>query len=991
MTTLNISQKNVSDGKNTFFKNNRMLMGTEAPTSGTYTRGDVVVNTGSDNDKNNMWICIESGSPGEWILIGGKPMITSRARVVITDPIAEVPMTELGMPVEKDDKLDVYLNSTHLLEGEDYTINSAGTKIRKKSGIWNLTGDPAVFDFVLMKYVDKVDGNNVTINTTNRETKIASIIEKVQIIGTQTEVAIPNINFNQDSDTLLVFKNGMIMINGIDYQISNGNLVSLTGPWNQSNVDDYEMTFILLKEVLVYEGGVSENFQEKTDDSLQTENKTIVGAINELFQSANNGKELIASAIGEPLNAEDTFSAMSNDINSLLSTFKANMMNSGVIVESGDGFKQLIDKIKGLTEGEGNKGIQYAEGVLTDFTNDVGYSTSSTFNYDLTFVPTILFVAFERIETSANGHIGNVCISNINTDNTSSFATFPIGSSDSKNVFLSIKNLSSNSFTLTYATNTPSFSATFTNGKWYAIGIGESGSGSESGPGIESYDTIEISSSDLYQRDDDYYHYSLESYDLNNISFVLADVKAIDDDIGFTQYYSTIVLPPDSPVGEFTSLVGNYGNAETSVTVISSYDSVPIMKTTDNLIHGTLTIFHRAGAVSNSFSRTLLSGETTQYTFAYNTTADYYTVDLNSIPGKFDYIYFTSYASTNDANACNINIMYDCNSKKCYYLIQGYYNYGYQFEDVPSNAIPILRAGLSTPLDIYYSGFVANGSTIGSSGGSGSSVDNTAFLESLKSVLQGEGVSVTDEDDMASLISKVDQEFDKQVVPVGTATASDVLSGKTFINSTGQTLTGSMRSFGSYTYAPDYMNPYVASNGTNMYVGIPTGAYLNTTSASGGAEVQIPLTSVPGLNASNIKKGTSILGVPGTLVAFQTIQYQGVGVYSTIAYNGATYTGSVQYNSSGIYNYPVIAVCTYDMTVTSSYKLTDQVSTITFDATAADNVFQNGGSSGSGSVTTSLDMSIDRSVSGRCSFTLKVGGNGGSIYVNSVSLYMLRP
>ena len=742
MTTLNISQKNVSDGKNTFFKNNRMLMGTKAPTSGTYTRGDVVVNTGSDNDKNNMWICIESGSPGEWILIGGKPMITSRARVVITDPIAEVPMTELGMPVEKDDKLDVYLNSTHLLEGEDYTINSAGTKIRKKSGIWNLTGDPAVFDFVLMKYVDKVDGNNVTINTTNRETKIASIIEKVQIIGTQTEVAIPNINFNQDSDTLLVFKNGMIMINGIDYQISNGNLVSLTGPWNQSNVDDYEMTFILLKEVLVYEGGVSENFQEKTDDSLQTENKTIVGAINELFQSANNGKELIASAIGEPLNAEDTFSAMSNDINSLLSTFKTNMINSGVVVESGDRFKQLIDKIKGLTEGEGNKGIQYAEGVLNDFTSDVGYTTSSTFNYDLAFVPTILFVAFERIETSADGYIGNVCISNINTDNTSSLATFPIGSSDSEYVFLSIKSLSSNSFTLTYATNTPSFTATFTNGKWYAIGVGE---------------------------------------------------------------------------------------------------------------------------------------------------------------------------------------------------------------------------------------------------------EDSTFRDSLASILQGEGVSVTEEDDMASLISKVDQEFDKQVVPVGTATASDVLSGKTFINSTGQTLTGSMRSFDSYTYTPDYMTPYVASNGVNMYVGIPTGAYLNTTTASGGAEVQVPLTSVPGLRASNIRKGSSILGVSGTLVAFQTIQYQGIGVYSNIAYNGATYTNSVQYNSSGIYNYPVIAVCTYDMTVTSSYKLTDQVSTITFDATAADNVFQNGGSSGYDGTTTSLDMSIDRSVSGVCSFTLKVGGNGGSIYVNSVKLYMLRP
>lgn len=380
MTTLNISQKNVNDGKNTFFKNNKMLIGTAAPTSGTYTRGDVVVNAGLDNDKNNMWICIESGSPGEWILIGGKPMITSRARVVITDPIAEVPMTELGMPVEKDDKLDVYLNSTHLLEGEDYIINSSGTKIRKKSGIWNLTGDPAVFDFVLMKYVDKVDGNNVTINTENRETKIASIVEKVQVIGTQTEVAIPNMNFNQEFDTLLVFKNGMIMIDGIDYQISNGNLVSLTGPWNQSNVDDYEMTFILLKEVLVYEGEIFgnfqekidsnlqtndktvvgainelfqnanngealEDFQEKIDNNLQTESKTVVGAINELFQSANNGKELIANAIGEPLDASDTFSAMSDKITEMTATFKNKLQEKGVSFAEDDKVNKLIGYI----------------------------------------------------------------------------------------------------------------------------------------------------------------------------------------------------------------------------------------------------------------------------------------------------------------------------------------------------------------------------------------------------------------------------------------------------------------------------------------------------------------------------------------------------------------------------------------------------------------------------------------------------------------------
>ena len=57
--------------------------------------------------------------------------------------------------------------------------------------------------------------------------------------------------------------------------------------------------------------------QDKTDESLLTESKDVIGAINELFQSANNGKELIANAIGEPLNAEDTFSAMSDKINEI--------------------------------------------------------------------------------------------------------------------------------------------------------------------------------------------------------------------------------------------------------------------------------------------------------------------------------------------------------------------------------------------------------------------------------------------------------------------------------------------------------------------------------------------------------------------------------------------------------------------------------------------------------------------------------------------------
>ena len=55
--------------------------------------------------------------------------------------------------------------------------------------------------------------------------------------------------------------------------------------------------------------------QDKTDNTLLTNDKSLVGAINELFQSANNGKQLIASAIGnEFINGDSTFKAMSEAI-----------------------------------------------------------------------------------------------------------------------------------------------------------------------------------------------------------------------------------------------------------------------------------------------------------------------------------------------------------------------------------------------------------------------------------------------------------------------------------------------------------------------------------------------------------------------------------------------------------------------------------------------------------------------------------------------------
>ena len=117
--------------------------------------------------------------------------------------------------------------------------------------------------------------------------------------------------------------------------------------------------------------GVKDHIMSFVGDvaNLETEvNTDIISAVNSLMvdridNAENMGK--IAEAIGEPVTANHTVDEVVDGLGEMLSTFKTNMMNSGVMVESSDRFKNLIDKIKGLTEGEGNKGIQYISGNVS--------------------------------------------------------------------------------------------------------------------------------------------------------------------------------------------------------------------------------------------------------------------------------------------------------------------------------------------------------------------------------------------------------------------------------------------------------------------------------------------------------------------------------------------------------------------------------------------------------------------------------------------------
>ena len=157
------------------------------------------------------------------------------------------------------------------------------------------------------------------------------------------------------------------------------------------------------------------------------------------------------------------------------------------------------------------------------------------------------------------------------------------------------------------------------------------------------------------------------------------------------------------------------------------------------------------------------------------------------------------------------------------------------------------------------------------------------YENNLRIILTDEGVSVSNEDNMDSLISKVDEEFDKQVVPQGTAVASDVLSGKTFINSTGQLVTGSMSSHGTNT---DCISVNGNTQSGMLYVRIPRGAYLQNSSSG------YPAINVADSNfvASNIVSGKSIFGLTGTA------QVSSIATGTTTVKLDSTSGNTVSYN-----------------------------------------------------------------------------------------------
>lgn len=127
---------------------------------------------------------------------------------------------------------------------------------------------------------------------------------------------------------------------------------------------------------LVEDDTSMEGISDTVHDSLETNDKTIIGAINELFQSASNGKTLVANAItgkGVDASSSDTFAQLATKIQQISGSSIASDTALGKKMYS---FAVISDIHYGRTDysvpEDTNKMLEGLEGLNIDFVCSCG-------------------------------------------------------------------------------------------------------------------------------------------------------------------------------------------------------------------------------------------------------------------------------------------------------------------------------------------------------------------------------------------------------------------------------------------------------------------------------------------------------------------------------------------------------------------------------------------------------------------------------------------
>ena len=267
----------ISTEEASFFINNRMGYANSIPTSGNYKVGDFIISS-TQEDGIFGWVCTVAGTPGEWEVIGSGMSNGSVMHDKVVGYINAVSFSDARSSIEigineyekGKDFLEVHYNGLMLAEGVHYNVSEDGKSIIALDEVWNENADDTQ---QMIFRVIKSEGVNV------KELK-----NTININSACYEVEMGIEGFSPEKDVVEVHLNGVLLVQGVDYEIVEGRISKLdrSEAWNPYNISGQKMFVRLFRNIA--------NLVEPADGSVTMEKlspdvRSDVAAIDGLVSS----------------------------------------------------------------------------------------------------------------------------------------------------------------------------------------------------------------------------------------------------------------------------------------------------------------------------------------------------------------------------------------------------------------------------------------------------------------------------------------------------------------------------------------------------------------------------------------------------------------------------------------------------------------------------------------------------------------------------------
>ena len=359
----------VSTEEASFFNNNKMGYANSIPTEGNYKVGDFIISSTQENGIFG-WVCTVAGNPGEWEVIGSglnngsstdepnNTKIVGYVNAVSFDDARS--SVEIGINGYKKgiDFLEVHYNGLLLAEGVHYNVSVDGKSIVAIDDIWNENADDTQ---QMIFRVLKSEGINVS-----------ELKNVVNIDSACYEVEMGIEGYNSAKDIIEIHLNGVLLIQGVDYEVSGGRIVKVdrNEAWNPYNVQGQKMFIKVMKNSAMAaepeDGSVS---MDKLADDIREDLAAIDGLIATVGMQNNTISNLSdrVSAIEEKIESGDIVTNGGGGGGPVKLTYKDNLVE--VVNTNTVAIGLPFNKEKDMLEVHID-GLKLAEGVHYNISED---------------------------------------------------------------------------------------------------------------------------------------------------------------------------------------------------------------------------------------------------------------------------------------------------------------------------------------------------------------------------------------------------------------------------------------------------------------------------------------------------------------------------------------------------------------------------------------------------------------------------------------------